>query len=126
MRRVEETVVVLQELRELGVRIAIDDFGTGYSSLSYLQDLPIDMIKIDKSFVDHLGLDQDQSSMAKVIVQIGQTLRLDVVAEGVERSAQVDSLQALGCDTVQGFHLGRPMSDRNAVELATGAAGAVE
>ena len=126
MRRVEETVVVLDELRALGVRIAIDDFGTGYSSLSYLQDLPIDMIKIDKSFVDHLGLDRDESSMAKVIVAIGQTLGLEVVAEGVEGSAQVDSLRALDCDKVQGFHLGRPMSDRNAVELASGAAGTVE
>ena len=118
MRRVEETVVVLQELRQLGVRIAIDDFGTGYSSLSYLQDLPIDMIKIDKSFVDHLGLDRDESSMAKVIVQIGQTLQLEVVAEGVERHEQVESLQALGCDSVQGFHLGRPMSAQHAAELA--------
>jgi diguanylate cyclase (GGDEF)-like protein/PAS domain S-box-containing protein len=126
MRRVEETVVVLQELRALGVRIAIDDFGTGYSSLSYLQDLPLDMIKIDKSFVDHLGLERDASSMAKVIIQIGQTLQLEVVAEGVEQSAQVESLQALGCDSAQGFHLGRPMSDRAAVDLASAAAGNVK
>jgi diguanylate cyclase (GGDEF)-like protein/PAS domain S-box-containing protein len=119
MRRVEQTVAVLLELRRLGVRIAIDDFGTGYSSLSYLQDLPIDMIKIDKSFVDRLGLGRDESSMAKVIISIGQTLRLDVVAEGVERQNQVDSLQALGCDRVQGFHLGRPMSAADAVERAS-------
>jgi diguanylate cyclase (GGDEF)-like protein/PAS domain S-box-containing protein len=119
MRRVEETVVVLQDLRRLGVRMAIDDFGTGYSSLSYLQDLPMDMIKIDKSFVDHLGLGRDESSMAKVIVQIGQTLQLEVVAEGVERQEQVTSLQAIGCDSVQGFHLGRPMTATDAVELST-------
>jgi len=119
LRRVDETVVVLLELRKLGVRIAIDDFGTGYSSLSYLQDLPIDMIKIDKSFVDRLGVDRDESSMAKVIVQIGQTLQLEVVAEGVERQEQVESLQSLGCDSVQGFHLGRPMSAPDALELAT-------
>jgi diguanylate cyclase (GGDEF)-like protein/PAS domain S-box-containing protein len=122
LRRVAETVVVLQELRTLGVRIAIDDFGTGFSSLSYLQDLPIDMIKIDKSFVDHLGLDRDESSMAKVIVSIGQTLQLATVAEGVERQEQVESLQALGCDSVQGFHLGRPMSEQAAFELAAAAA----
>jgi EAL domain-containing protein (putative c-di-GMP-specific phosphodiesterase class I) len=121
MRRVEETVVVLQELRQLGVRMAIDDFGTGYSSLSYLQDLPMDMIKIDKSFVDHLGIGRDESSMAKVIVQIGETLQLEVVAEGVERQEQVESLQALGCDSVQGFHLGRPLSGIDAVDLATSA-----
>jgi diguanylate cyclase (GGDEF)-like protein/PAS domain S-box-containing protein len=119
MRRVDETVVVLQELRQLGVRIAIDDFGTGYSSLSYLQDLPMDMLKIDKSFVDHLGLGRDESSMAKVIVQIGQTLQLEVVAEGVERHEQVGSLQAIGCDSIQGFHLGRPLSAIDAVDLAT-------
>jgi EAL domain-containing protein (putative c-di-GMP-specific phosphodiesterase class I) len=118
MRRVEETVVVLQQLRQLGVRMAIDDFGTGYSSLSYLQDLPMDMLKIDKSFVDHLGIGRDESSMARVIVQIGQTLRLEVVAEGVERQEQVVSLQALGCDSVQGFHLGRPLSTIDAVDLA--------
>jgi diguanylate cyclase (GGDEF)-like protein/PAS domain S-box-containing protein len=122
MRRIEETVVVLLELRHLGVLIAIDDFGTGYSSLSYLQDLPIDMIKIDKSFVDRLGLDRDESSMAKVIISIGQTLRLEVVAEGVERQEQVDSLQGLGCDAAQGFHLGRPMSEQDAVDLAAIAA----
>jgi sensor c-di-GMP phosphodiesterase-like protein len=104
--------------RRLGVGIAIDDFGTGFSSLSYLQDLPIDMIKIDKSFVDHLGLERDESSMAKVIVSIGQTLQLSVVAEGVEHQEQVVSLQALGCDSVQGFHLGRPMGEAAAVALA--------
>jgi diguanylate cyclase (GGDEF)-like protein/PAS domain S-box-containing protein len=118
MRRVDEAVVVLQELRRLGVRMAIDDFGTGFSSLSYLQDLPMDMLKIDKSFVDHLGIGRDESSMARVIVQIGQTLRLEVVAEGVERQVQVESLQALGCDSVQGFHVGRPMSTIDAVDLA--------
>ena len=123
LRRDDQTVVVLQELRSLGVRIAIDDFGTGYSSLSYLQNLPIDILKIDKSFVDHLGLDRDDSSMAKVIVQIGQTLQLEVVAEGVERQEQVQSLHALGCDIVQGFHLGRPMSARDAIELATATRG---
>ena len=121
MRRVEETVAVLQELRELGVRMAIDDFGTGYSSLSYLQDLPMDMIKIDKSFVDHLGVGGDESSIAKVIVQMGHTLQLEVVAEGVERQEQVEALLALGCDSVQGFHLGRPMSAIDAVDLAASA-----
>ena len=123
LRRVDEIVVVLQELQVLGVRIAIDDFGTGYSSLSYLQNLPIDILKIDKSFVDHVGIDRDESSMAKVIVHIGRTLQLQVVAEGVERQEQVESLHALGCDSAQGFHLGRPMSAQDAVELAAGLRG---
>jgi diguanylate cyclase (GGDEF)-like protein/PAS domain S-box-containing protein len=119
LRRVDQTVVVLKELRSLGVRIAIDDFGTGYSSLSYLQNLPIDILKIDKSFVDHLGVGRDESSMARVVVQIGQTLQIQVVAEGVERQEQVESLRALGCDSAQGFHLGRPLSTKDAIELAT-------
>ncbi len=118
VQRVDEVVVVLQGLRRLGVRIAIDDFGTGYSSLSYLQNLPLDMLKIDKSFVDRVGVDRDESSMARVILQIGQTLQLQVIAEGVERQEQVESLRALGCDTAQGFHLGRPMSAKKAMELA--------
>ncbi|MEO7846004.1 MAG: EAL domain-containing protein [Nocardioides sp.] len=107
----------MQDLRAIGVRIAMDDFGTGYSSLSYLQDLPIDMLKIDKTFIDHLGVERDESSLAKVIVQIGRTLGLQVVAEGVERQEQVESLQALGCDLVQGFHLGMPLSAADAAAL---------
>lgn len=81
----------------------------------------MDMLKIDKSFVDHLGIGRDESSMAKVIVQIGQTLQLEVVAEGVERQEQVESLQAIGCDSIQGFHLGRPLSAIDAVDLAASA-----
>ena len=118
LQRVAEVTEVLQELRALGVRIAIDDFGTGYSSLSYLQNLPLDIVKIDKSFVDHLGHGQDDTAMAKVIVQIGRTLRLHVVAEGVERENQLVALRALGCDSAQGFHLGRPLGFRAARELA--------
>jgi EAL domain-containing protein (putative c-di-GMP-specific phosphodiesterase class I) len=99
------------------VRIAIDDFGTGYSSLSYLQHLPIDILKIDKSFVDHVGRGQDDSSMASVVLQIGRTLRLQVVAEGVEERHQLQALRALGCDLAQGFLLGRPMGAAEAAAL---------
>ena len=115
--RIDQTVLAMQDLRASGVRIAMDDFGTGYSSLSYLQDLPIDMLKIDKTFIDHLGVERDESSLAKVIVQIGRTLGLQVVAEGVERQEQVESLQVLGCDLVQGFHLGMPLSAHDAAAL---------
>jgi EAL domain-containing protein (putative c-di-GMP-specific phosphodiesterase class I) len=110
VRRSDDIVATLQRLRQLGVRVAIDDFGTGYSSLSYLQNLPVDILKIDKSFVDHLATDGDDSSVAKLIVQIGRTLHLHVVAEGVELAEQVDSLLSLGCDSAQGFYLGRPLS----------------
>ncbi len=110
LHKVDHVVTRLHELRAMGVRIAIDDFGTGYSSLSYLQHLPIDVLKIDKSFVDQLGLGADGSSMAKVIVQIARTLGLQVVAEGVERQEQREALCQLDCDLVQGFLLARPLT----------------
>ena len=122
--RVDQAVTTLQRLRSLGVRIALDDFGTGYSSLSYLQHLPIDVLKIDKSFVDGLGIGQDESSMAKVVLQIARTLRLKVVAEGVENREQEQTLRALGCDFAQGFLLGRPMTESDAGELAGSSAAA--
>jgi diguanylate cyclase (GGDEF)-like protein/PAS domain S-box-containing protein len=117
LQKAARTVERLEDLRSLGVRIAIDDFGTGYSSLSYLQHLPIDILKIDKSFVDHVGRGQDDSSMASVVLQIGRTLRLQVVAEGVEERHQLQALRALGCDLAQGFLLGRPMGAAEAAAL---------
>ena len=118
LRGIDETVTGLQDLRALGVRIAIDDFGTGYSSLNYLQHLPVDILKIDKSFVDHVGAGQDATSMARVIVQIARALGLEVIAEGVERAEQVAALQAIGCDLAQGFHLSRPLEAEAALLLA--------
>lgn len=122
VRGATRPVAVLTDLRQRGVRIAIDDFGTGYSSLSYLQRLPIDILKIDKGFVDPLTDRPAETSMAKVIVQMGQALGLEVVAEGVERAEQLDALRALQCDAAQGFYLGRPMSPRRAAGLVTGGA----
>ncbi len=110
LHQVDHVVTRLHELRAMGVRIAIDDFGTGYSSLSYLQHLPIDVLKIDKSFVNQLGLGADGSSMVKVIVQIARPLGLQVVAEGVERPEQQEALRRLGCDLVQGYLLARPLA----------------
>ena len=118
LHRVDQAVLTLQRLRALGVRIAVDDFGTGYSSLSYLQHLPIDVLKIDKSFVDGLGVGQDETSMAKVVLQIARTLQLAVVAEGVENCEQEQTLRELGCDFAQGFLLGKPMSAADAAALA--------
>jgi EAL domain-containing protein (putative c-di-GMP-specific phosphodiesterase class I) len=117
LQKAARTVARLEDLRLLGVRIAIDDFGTGYSSLSYLQHLPIDILKIDKSFVDHVGRGQDDASMASVVLQIGRSLRLQVVAEGVEERHQLEALRALGCDLAQGFLLGRPMGAAEAAAL---------
>jgi EAL domain-containing protein (putative c-di-GMP-specific phosphodiesterase class I) len=97
----------LKRLSELGVRLAVDDFGTGYSSLAYLQQFPVDMLKIDGSFVDDI-LTRSGSLLVRAIVQIAHTLGLTPVAEGVESAAQSGALAACGCDLVQGFHLGRP------------------
>jgi diguanylate cyclase (GGDEF)-like protein/PAS domain S-box-containing protein len=108
------TVAVLESLKELGVRLAIDDFGTGYSSLNYLQRFPIDILKIDKSFVDGLGgSNVEESAVARTIVALAKTLRLETVAEGVERSEHVRELQSLQCDIAQGFFFARPLDARS-------------
>jgi diguanylate cyclase (GGDEF)-like protein len=96
------------ELRELGVRFALDDFGTGYSSLSYLHTLPLDMLKIAKSFVDGLSRGGREASFVRMIIELARSLGVGVVAEGIETPEQASALVALGCDLGQGFYLGRP------------------
>jgi EAL domain-containing protein (putative c-di-GMP-specific phosphodiesterase class I) len=100
---------VLQQLRSLGVRVAIDDFGTGYSSLAYLKDLPVDTLKLDKSFVDDLRYGE-RSVVGEAIVTLCTTLGLDVVAEGIEHPDQLEALQRLGCPNGQGFLFARPLA----------------
>jgi diguanylate cyclase (GGDEF)-like protein len=100
---------ILTALRELGIRVAIDDFGTGYSSLAYLRRLDLDEIKIDRGFVTALGSDANDVMLVRSIVELGHNLGLSVVAEGVEDPAQFLQLRDLGCDVVQGYHVGRPM-----------------
>jgi diguanylate cyclase (GGDEF)-like protein/PAS domain S-box-containing protein len=99
---------VLARLRDIGVRLAIDDFGSGHSSLSYLKRLPIDVLKIDKSFVLNMADDADDAVIVRSIIDLGHNLGLQVVAEGVESEAACRRLVALGCDLLQGYHLGRP------------------
>jgi diguanylate cyclase (GGDEF)-like protein len=99
----------LNELKALGVRLSIDDFGTGYSSLSALQHLPVDALKIAKPFVDGIAVDPQKRAFAQAIVRLGRTLRLELVAEGVERPEQRDQLLELGCHMAQGFFFARPM-----------------
>jgi diguanylate cyclase (GGDEF)-like protein/PAS domain S-box-containing protein len=106
---VEETILRMQALQRIGVRFALDDFGTGYSSLSYLKRLPIDQLKIDQSFVHDLRSDTDDGAIVHTIVALAKSLRLPVMAEGVETEAQRDRLAALGCDTYQGFLFGPPL-----------------
>ena len=99
----------LSRLRELGVRISMDDFGTGYSSLSYLRHLPIDQLKIDRSFIKDITEDAEDTAIAAAIIALAQSLRLEVVAEGVETRGQVDLLTARGCRMMQGYYFSRPV-----------------
>lgn len=99
---------VLQQLRDLGVQIALDDFGTGWSSLSFLRDLPVDVIKIDRSFVADLPIDPDACAVVSGVLGLGHGMGLVVVAEGVERAEQLDVLRDMGCDEYQGFIDGKP------------------
>ena len=109
VRDAQSVVSRMLELKSLGVGFAVDDFGTGYSSLSYLKRFPIDVLKVDKSFVDDVGDSDKAAALAKAIVQLGQSLNLETVAEGIEKARQVDSLRALGCRYGQGFFFARPV-----------------
>ncbi|MGH2367961.1 MAG: putative bifunctional diguanylate cyclase/phosphodiesterase [Chloroflexota bacterium] len=109
MEDTEVTIPRLQALRSLGVRLAIDDFGTGYSSLSYLRRFPIDILKIDRSFVEGVGSGTEQGALVQTIIALGETLRLRTVAEGIEGAEQLDALRALGCDLGQGYYLAKPL-----------------
>lgn len=104
----DDTVVVLQELKDLGIRIAIDDFGTGYSSLAYLRRFPIDTLKIDRSFLQDIPGDADSSALTAAVVALGHSLHLNVIAEGVETSEQRDFLTQHKCQMLQGFWFSRP------------------
>jgi EAL domain-containing protein (putative c-di-GMP-specific phosphodiesterase class I) len=105
----QQGLEALARLRETGIDIAIDDFGTGYSSLSALRRLPVDTLKVDRSFVAGLGSDDDDGTIVRAVLALARGLRLSVVAEGVETTCQQHELQQLGCDSLQGFLFGRPM-----------------
>lgn len=109
MEREVEAIEILRQLRALGVQLAIDDFGTGYSSLAYLKRFPLDILKIDKSFVDELSHDRDDQAIAATIIAMAHTLRLKALAEGVETQQQLDILRAQGCDMYQGYLTSAPL-----------------
>jgi diguanylate cyclase (GGDEF)-like protein len=115
MRDIERTRAILEELKFYGIRIAIDDFGIGYSSLAYLTKFPLDCLKIDRSFVRDIETDADDRAVAEAIIGLGHTLRLDVVAEGVETEPQLSLLQ--GCDRFQGYLVARPQPAQETLEL---------
>jgi len=108
IRNVDQKLELLRAIRQRGIRIAIDDFGTGYSSLSYLKKLPLDTLKIDRSFVRDINMDTDDNAIIETIIAMAAKLGLGVVAEGVETREQLDFLQAQHCDVIQGYYFKRP------------------
>jgi EAL domain-containing protein (putative c-di-GMP-specific phosphodiesterase class I) len=100
----------LGRIRDLGVRVALDDFGSGYSSLSHLRRFPIDIVKIDKSFVDDVAHEGAESAIARGIIELGRAMRIQTVAEGIEADEQAEILRTLGCELGQGFFFARPLA----------------
>jgi EAL domain-containing protein (putative c-di-GMP-specific phosphodiesterase class I) len=105
-----------RELKQLGIRLAIDDFGTGYSSLSYLRQFHFDILKVDKAFVDN-NEDEDGRDLARGIIELGRTLQLEIIAEGIEREDQVATLKRLDCEMGQGYYFSRPIGGDQLADL---------
>jgi len=117
------TLSRLFQLKSLGVRLAVDDFGTGYSSFAYLRRFPVDILKIDKSFVDGVATEPTASALVDAMIRIGKTLRLETVAEGVEKPDQAERLRSLECDLGQGYLFARPLPSETISELLRDRAG---
>jgi EAL domain-containing protein (putative c-di-GMP-specific phosphodiesterase class I) len=113
MENLDAVLEVLHQLRGLGVRLAIDDFGTGYSPLAYLVKLPVQVLKIDRSFITSLHEDPDNRTLVRSILKLAADLRLQTVAEGIEAVEQAEELRRLGCDTGQGYWFSRPLTSNN-------------
>jgi PAS domain S-box-containing protein len=121
----EQSGLVLAELKALGVRLSIDDFGTGYSSLSRLRQIPVDTLKIDRSFIIHMDTDHESREIVRTIILLAHNLRLAVVAEGTETKAHIDLLKQLGCEMAQGYFYSRPADAQTMVSLLGGGQGAL-
>lgn len=118
MNNAAETVATFHELRKLGFTLSIDDFGTGYSSLSYLVRFPLNTLKIDRSFIQQICMQEEKQAVVDAIIHMSHRLNMRVVAEGVEQQEQVELLRSLGCDEIQGFYYSKPLSFEEAVEFA--------
>jgi len=126
MRDMDLSIKRLLELKELGVQIAIDDFGTGYSSLNYIRRFPVDILKVDKSFIDGVHEDGEESALTAAIIDLAGILKLRPVAEGIERPDQVERLVALRCDLGQGYFFAEPLTAEGVEEFVVNAAGALD
>ncbi|MCG5241987.1 putative bifunctional diguanylate cyclase/phosphodiesterase [Azospirillum doebereinerae] len=120
MDKAEQSIRLLQDLRTLGIKLSIDDFGTGYSSLSYLHKLPIDSLKVDRSFVSAMHQSEENRAIVRIIMDLARLLGFDVIAEGIETSADANLLRALACDYGQGYHFARPLAPEAAGKLVGG------
>ncbi|WP_410498087.1 EAL domain-containing protein [Chitinibacter sp. S2-10] len=120
MRRIHEVVDMMHSLKQMGVTLAIDDFGTGYSSLSQLKHLPLDILKIDRSFIEGIPQNEDDIAIAQSIVAMAKKLSLSVVAEGVETREQMATLRNAGCDTMQGYYYSKPLGEAEMLSLLEG------
>ncbi len=109
LKEAERALEVMSRLRDLGVKMSIDDFGTGYSSMSYLKRLPVDKLKIDRSFVKDIDVDTDDAAIAHAVISLGHIMGLSIIAEGVENESQLEFLRSRGCDQYQGYYFSRPL-----------------
>lgn len=109
----DKALLVLNELKSFGVKIAIDDFGTGYSSLNYLMKFPVDIIKIDRSFIKQIGVEPSSEVLIETIFAMANRLGIQVIAEGIETKAQLDYVKKNNCNYTQGYLIGKPMSKEN-------------
>ena len=119
MKNIVRTAECLKQLSEMGIRIYIDDFGIGYSSLNYLKRLPIECLKIDKSFIQDIANDSDDRAIISAVTAMAHKMRMKVIAEGVETEEQLSFLRLTGCDEMQGFLYSRPLPAEEYRELMT-------
>lgn len=117
IQTIDSASVKLERLQNKGIKIALDDFGTGYSSLSYLKTLPIDILKIDKSFIDEMANNKSQEDLVQLIIQLGRQLEMTLIAEGVETTQQMILLQKMSCDYLQGYYCSKPLSEIDCMKL---------